>query len=48
MSTPGWSPPLASDEEEKTAYLVMDDLVEQGRVWRETDADAVDLEGLRV
>lgn len=39
-----WSPPIASSDAEHTTYLVMDNVTEQGKVWREADAKFNDLE----
>lgn len=42
MST--WTPSIVPSGDDQTVYLVMDDLGRLGRVWRETDAEATDLE----
>jgi hypothetical protein len=41
-----WTPSLVPNGTEETFYLVMDDFGGLGRVWRETDAEATDLETL--
>ena len=42
MST--WTPSIVPRNDDETVYLVKDDLSRQGRVWREADAEATDLE----
>src|SRR4030095_568372 len=40
------TPSIVPNGTEETFYLVMDDFGSLGRVWRETDAEATDLETL--
>jgi hypothetical protein len=42
MST--WTPSIVPRSDDETVYLVKDDLSRHGRVWREADAEATDLE----
>ena len=42
MST--WTPSIVPRDDDHTVYLVMDDLDRLGRVWRETDTEATDIE----
>lgn len=44
MRRPGWTPSLVPREDDQNIYLVLDDLGHHGRVWREADAEATDLE----
>lgn len=39
-----WTPSIVPAGDDQTVYLVADDLGKLGSVWRETDADATDLE----
>ena len=39
-----WTPSIVPGGTEETFYLVMDDFGDLGRVWRETDIEATDLE----
>ena len=41
-----WTPSIVPNGTEETFYLVMDDFGDLGRVWRETDIEAIDLETL--
>jgi hypothetical protein len=41
MSRTGWTPSIVPKGDDQNVYLVVDDL---GRVYRETDAEAADLE----
>ena len=41
-----WTPSIVPNGTEETFYLVMDDFGDLGRVWRETDIEATDLETL--
>jgi uncharacterized membrane protein len=42
MST--WTPSIIPRDDDQTVYLVIDDLGEHGRVWREAGAETTDLE----
>jgi|SRR4051794_31615985 hypothetical protein len=44
MPNTGWSPSIVPNGEDQTVYLVMDDLGQNGRIWREADAEVTDLE----
>jgi hypothetical protein len=44
MPGSGWTPSIVPNGDDHNVYLVLDDLGRQGRVWRETDAEATDLE----
>jgi hypothetical protein len=39
-----WTPSIAPRGDDETVYLVADDFGDLGRVWRETDIEATDLE----
>jgi hypothetical protein len=39
-----WTPSIAPSGDDQNVYMVMDDLGKLGRVWREADAEATDLE----
>ena len=40
----GWAPSIVPKGDDQNVYLVVDDLGRLGRVYRETDVDATDLE----
>jgi hypothetical protein len=40
----GWAPSIAPERDDQNVYLVVDDLGRLGRVYRETDVEATDLE----
>lgn len=44
MRNRGFIPSIVPNEADQTVYLVLDDLGRLGRVWREADAEATDLE----
>ena len=39
-----WTPSIVPREDDQNVYLVIDDLGEHGRVWREADFATTDLE----
>jgi hypothetical protein len=39
-----WTPSIVPDENDRTIYLVADDLGKPGRAWREADYEATNLE----
>ncbi len=39
-----WTPSIVPNGDDQTVYLVVDDFGRLGRVWRETDTEATDLE----
>jgi hypothetical protein len=39
-----WTPSIVPRDDDQNVYLVIDDLGEHGRVWREADVEATDLE----
>jgi hypothetical protein len=41
---PGWTPSIIPGDDDQNVYLVIDDLSEHGRVWREADAETTELE----
>jgi hypothetical protein len=43
MRKSGWTPSIVPNGDDQNVYLVLDDLG-RSRIWRETDADATDLE----
>src|SRR4051794_27456866 len=43
MRKTGWTPSIVPSGHDQNVYLVMDDLGQNGRIWRETDGDATDL-----
>jgi len=40
----GWTPSIIPRDDHENVYLVVDDLGEHGRVWREADTEKTDLE----
>jgi hypothetical protein len=44
MRRSSWTPSIVPRDDDQNVYLVMDDLGRPGRVWREADAEATDLE----
>ena len=44
MRRSNWTPSIVPNEDDQNVYLVLDDLGRYGRVWREADAEATDLE----
>ena len=44
MRKSNWSPSIAPDKNDRTIYLVADDLGEPGRTWREADYEATNVE----
>ena len=44
MRKSNWTPSIVPKSEDRTVYLVVDDLGRSGRVWRETDEETTDLE----
>ena len=44
MRGTGWTPSIVPADGDDTVYLVADDFGQIGRVWRESDYDATDLE----
>ena len=44
MRQPSWTPSIVPGADDRTVYLVLDDLGERGRAWRETDVRESDLE----
>ena len=44
MRTTSWTPSIVPTDSDETVYLVADDFGQIGRVWRESDYDATDLE----
>ena len=43
-----WMPSIVPRDDDQNVYLVLDDLGRLGRVWREADAEATDLETITV
>jgi hypothetical protein len=41
-----WTPSIVPNGDDDNVYLVMDDLGQRGRVWREADVEAADLEAV--
>jgi hypothetical protein len=46
MRKGGWTPSIVPNGDDQNVYLVLDDLGQNGRVWREADADDADLEAV--
>ena len=44
MRKSNWTPSIVPRDDDQNVYLVVDDLGRLGRVWREIDAEATDLE----
>ena len=44
MPRTGWTPSIVPKGDDQNVYLVVDDLGRNGRVWREADVEATDLE----
>jgi hypothetical protein len=44
MRKSNWTPSIVPDENDRTIYLVADDLGKPGRAWREADYEATNLE----
>lgn len=44
MRRTGWTPSIVPNGQDHTDYLVVDDFGRNGRVYRETDVEAADLE----
>lgn len=44
MRRSSWTPSIVPRDDDQNIYLVLEDLGRQGRVWREADAEATDLE----
>ncbi len=44
MRRSNWTPSIVPNGDDQNVYLVVDDLGRLGRVWREADAEATDLE----
>lgn len=44
MRRSSWTPSLVPNDDDQNVYLVLDDFARGGRVWREADAEATDLE----
>jgi hypothetical protein len=44
MTRTGWTPSIVPNGDDQNVYLVVDDLGQNGRVYRETDVEAADLE----
>jgi hypothetical protein len=44
MRKSNWTPSIVPRDDDQNVYLVMDDLGKLGRVWREADGEATDLE----
>ena len=44
MRKSNWTPSIVPRGDDQDVYLVVDDLGRLGRVWRETDVEATDLE----
>ena len=44
MRNSSWTPSIVPRDDDQTVYLVMDDLGELGRAWREADGNDADLE----
>jgi hypothetical protein len=42
----GWAPSIVPKGDDQNVYLVVDDLGRLGRVYRETDIEATDLEAI--
>lgn len=42
----GWAPSIVPKGDDQTVYLVVDDLGPLGRIYRETDVEATDLEAV--
>jgi hypothetical protein len=46
MRRSSWTPSIVPDGDDHNVYLVMDDLGRLGRVWREADVEAAELEAV--
>ena len=46
MRKSSWTPSIVPDGDDHNVYLVMDDLGRLGRVWREADVEAAELEAV--
>ena len=46
MSQSSWTPSIVPGADDRTVYLVLDDLGERGRAWRETDLRESELEAV--
>ena len=46
MRKSGWMPSIVPNSTDQNVYLVVDDLGRLGRVWREADEEATDLEAV--
>jgi hypothetical protein len=44
MRMSNWTPSIVPKKDDQDVYLVVDDIGRNGRVWRETDVEATDLE----
>jgi hypothetical protein len=44
MRKSNWTPSIVPRDDDQNVYLVVDDLGQLGRVWREIDAETTDLE----
>jgi hypothetical protein len=44
MRKSSWTPSIVPRGDDQTVYLVVDDLGQNGRVWREADEETTDLE----
>jgi hypothetical protein len=44
MRKSNWTPSIVPRGEDQNVYLVVDDLGERGRIWREADEETTDLE----
>jgi len=44
MRKSNWTPSIVPRSDDRSVYLVLDDLGRQGCVWRESDAETADLE----
>jgi len=46
MRKSGWTPSIVPNDDDQTAYIVVDDFGPVGRSYRETDAERADLEAV--
>ena len=46
MSNPGWTPSIVPNDDDHTAYIVVDDFGPIGRAYLETDLERADLEAV--
>lgn len=46
MRNPGWTPSIVPNDDDQTAYIVVDDFGPIGRSYRETDVGRADLEAV--